>query len=74
MRQLRRLSIAVVLTFMLATAAFAGSTIDCPAPPPVTASSANGIVETPNDQQSLVATNDEVDVAVSLLQSLLLVF
>ena len=79
MKKLRQFSMAVVITLMLSLSAFAGI-METPAPlpnPSGTASSSmstTGIMETPRDQQDSASTNPIVDVALSLLQSVLSVF
>ena len=78
MRKLRHLSMAIVLTLMLGTSAFAGI-IDCPpapAAPPPPSITASGTVETPpSDVTAPVASTDPVvDIALALLQSALSLF
>ena len=78
MRKLRQLSVAVVLTLALSASAFAGTIGTSPeAPPPEPPSAtATGIIGTgPSDAQPVAATSDPVvEVALSLLQSVLLAF
>jgi hypothetical protein len=77
MRNLRQLSMAVVLTLALSASAFAGiigtsPEAPPPEPPPATAT---GTIETPPTTQSVAElSNPVVDVALSLLQSVLLAF
>ena len=80
MRNLRKLSMAVVLTLMLGTYALAG-TIETPpgtieTPPAPQSATATGIIECPpSDAQPLAAPTDPVvDFAFSLMQSILSVF
>ena len=77
MRRLRQLSMAVLLTLMLGTYAFAGI-IDyppAPAPPPSSVTSTGTIETPPSFQQSLAASTDPVvDVALNLLQGALSLF
>lgn len=76
MRKLRKLSMAVVLTLTFGTCALAGiiETPPAPAPPPPSAT-ATGIIDTPPSDAQPVATTDlVVDVALNLLQSMLLAF
>jgi hypothetical protein len=79
MRRLRRLSMAVVLTFMLGTYALAGI-IDCPPgtieTPPAPQASATGTIDTPPSGAQPVApvTDPVVDIALDLLQSALSLF
>ncbi len=79
MRNLRQLSMAVVLTLTLGTYALAG-TIDtppAPAPPPESPSvTATGITDTPPSGAESVnpATAPVIDVALNLLQSVLSLF
>jgi len=76
MRKLRQLSMAVVFTLALSASVFAGIIGGGPEPPPPppepAAATATGTIET----TQLVAdpTNPVVDVALNLLQSLLLAF
>jgi len=76
MRKLRQLSMAVVFSLMLANGAFAGSIGTPPEPPPEPPSlTATGIIETPpSDAQPVAASDLVVDVALNLLQSMLLAF
>ena len=76
MRKLRQLSMALMLTLVLATCAFAGIIGTGPEPPPEPASApATGTIETPPTTQSVAEPSDPVvDVALSLLQSVLLAF
>ena len=75
MRRLQQLSMAAVLTLILATGALAGIMETPPAPeaPPATAT---GTVETvPSDQQaSAVSSESATEVALDLLQSALSMF
>ncbi len=75
MRRLQQLSMAAVLTLMLATGALAGimETPPSPAAPPATAT---GTVETaPSDQQASAVPSESVaEVALNLLQSALSMF
>ncbi len=77
MRKLRQLSIAVILTLVLSTYAFAGI-IECPpAPQPEPPSATTtGITDTPPSEAQLVAapTDPVVDIALNLLQSVLSAF
>ncbi len=81
MRKLRQLSVAVVFTLALSVSAFAGIIGGGPEPPPApteppsATATATGTIETPPTTQ-LVAepSNPVVDVALSLLQSVLLAF
>jgi hypothetical protein len=80
MKKLKQLSLATVLTFMLATCAF-GGIIGCPAvppPPPPDSSSAMApeIIDTPRaaTQSPGLASDSITEVALSLLQSVLSVF
>lgn len=75
MRKLRQLSMAVVLTLMLANAAFAGTIGTGPEPPPEPPSAtAPGIIDTPPSDAQPAPTDPVVDIALNLLQSLLSVF
>jgi hypothetical protein len=77
MRKLRQLSMAVMLTLVLATCAFAGIIGGGPEPPPAPPSAtATGITDTPpSDAQPVAAPSDlVVDIALNLLQSVLLAF
>lgn len=70
MRKLRKLSMAVVLTFLLGTGALAGITETPPAPPPEPPSATEtGIVETPPsiDQPVAAPADSVVDIALDLL-------
>ena len=75
MRRLQQLSMAALLTLILATGALAGIMETPPAPeaPPATAT---GTVETvPSDQQaSAVSSESATEVALDLLQSALSMF
>jgi hypothetical protein len=80
MRQLQQLSMAVVLSAMLATGAFAGiiqTPVAPPAPAPPSAT-ATGIIQTgiqtPSDQQNLSPSEAFAEATVNLLRSLLSVF
>ena len=79
MRKLQQLSMAVVFTLALSASAFAGIIGGGPEPPPAPpeppSATATGTIETPPTTQ-LVAepSNPVVDVALSLLQSMLLAF
>ena len=77
MRKLRQLSMAVMLTLVLATCAFAGIIGGGPEPPPEPPpASATGIIETPpSDAQPVApATDPVVDIALNLLQGVLSLF
>ena len=83
MRKLQQLSMAVVLTLMLATGAFAGimqTGATSPAPPDPPSATApgimqTGITQTPSDQQNSAAPSDALaEVALNLLQSVLSLF
>ena len=79
MRKLRQLSMAVVFTLSLSMSAFAGIIGGGPEPPPPPAepasATATGTIETPPNTQSVAEpSNPVVDVALSLLQSVLLAF
>lgn len=82
MRRLQRLSIAAVLTLMLATAALAGimetppGTIDTPPEPQAASVTSTGITDTPpsNQQNSASSSESVATVALNLLQSVLSVF
>ena len=77
MRKLQRLSIALVLTLAFAAGAF-GGIIGCPPePPPPPSADATGIIGTvPGDTQPAAAPTDHpiVNIALGLLQNVLLVF
>ena len=74
MRRFRQLSMALVLALTLANGAFAGTIGTGPEPPPEPAS-ATGTIETPPTTQLVAEPSDPVvDVALSLLQSVLLAF
>lgn len=81
MKKIQQLSMVAVLTFMLATSAFAGDIPIgiAPPPPPGSSSPAPGQIETPGDaatpgitQTPGLASVEEV--ALNLLQSMLSVF
>lgn len=81
MRKLKQLSMAVALTLMLTTGAFAGimeTGAPSPAPPPSAATAGiiqTGIIQTPSDQQNSVGTSNAfAEVALNLLQSVLSAF
>jgi hypothetical protein len=78
MRKLWKLSMAVVLTLVLAPYALAGITDTPPAPlpPPEPPASAMGIIEAPpSSAETVTLTNDPfVDVALNLLQGALSLF
>ncbi len=76
MRKLRQLSMAVVFTLALSASAFAGIIGGGPEPPPAPPSAtATGIIGTSPSTESIApATDPVVDVALNLLQSLLLAF
>ncbi len=80
MTNLRRISVAVVLTFVLAAYGFAGTigtSPEAPPPPPEPSSvTATGIIGGgPGDTQPVaVPTDPVVSIALDLLQSVLLAF
>ncbi len=77
MRKLRQLSMAVVFALMLANGAFAGTIGTGPEPPPEppSATAPGSIGTPPSDAQTVAAPSDlVVDIALNLLQSLLLAF
>ncbi len=79
MRKLRQLSMAVVFTLALSASAFAGIIGGGPEPPPAPpeppSATATGIIGTsPSAEPMAPATDPVVDVALNLLQSLLLAF
>jgi hypothetical protein len=77
MRKLRQLSMAVLLTLVLATCAFAGIIGGGPEPPPEPPSATEpGITNTPpSGAQSVTAPTDPVvDIALNLLQGALSLF
>jgi len=76
MTKLRKMSMAVVLALMLAPSALAGITDYPPAPaPPPSSATAMGIIDTPpSAAQPVTASDLVVDVALDLLQSVLLAF
>jgi hypothetical protein len=77
MRKLQQLSMAVVLTLMLATGALAGiiQTPAAPPPPDPPSATAPGIIHTPSDQQNSAAPSEAfAEATLNLLQSLLSVF
>jgi hypothetical protein len=76
MTKLRKMSMALVLALMLAPSALAGITDYPPAPPPPPPSpTATGTIGTgPSDAQPVAASDLVVDVALNLLQSMLLAF
>jgi hypothetical protein len=81
MRQLRQLSLGIVLTFVLGTYAFAGIVDTPPAPAnPVSttalaSATATGIIEPPSGQQNTCASSDSVTNAVlNLIQAVLTAF
>lgn len=74
MRKLRKISMAVVLTFALCASAFAGIIGTGPEPPPEPPpTTATGIIGTPpSDAQPVTpATDPVVDIALNLLQGAL---
>jgi hypothetical protein len=77
MRTIRQLTMAVVLTLTLSASAFAGiigTTPEAPSPESSSAS-ATGIIGTSPSAESIAPAPDPVvDVALNLLQSLLLAF
>ena len=77
MRMLQQLSMAVVLTLALSASAFAGIIGTTPEAPPAESSSASatGIIgTTPSAEPIAPAPGPVVDIALNLLQSLLLAF
>ncbi len=83
MCKLRQLSLAIVLTCLLSTCAFAGIVDTPPAPAPenppsatpLASATATGIIETPSDQQNPGASSDSVtNVVLNLLQTGLALF
>ena len=77
MRRFRQLSMAVLLTLMLASGAFAGTIGTGPEPPPAPPSAtATGIIGAPPSEAQPVAapTDPVVDFAFNLMQSILSVF
>jgi len=77
MRNIRQLTMAVVLTLALNASAFAGIIGTTPeAPPPESSSaSAMGIIgTTPSAEPIAPAPNPVVDIALNLLQNFLLAF
>lgn len=74
MKTLQQICMAVVLTLMLATGAFAGI-IHTPAPPPPDSETTPGVTSTAVDAQgSGTSSCSGTEVALYLLQSLMLVF
>ncbi|MGZ5435657.1 MAG: hypothetical protein ACXWID_09340 [Pyrinomonadaceae bacterium] len=74
MRKLRLLSMAVVLALTLAAPALAGIT-DTPPAPPSESVTATGIIECPPSAQATSdATDPVIEFALTVLQSVLLVF
>ena len=77
MRRLRQLSMAVLLTLMLASGAFAGTIGTGPEPPPAPPSAtATGTIDTPpSDAQPVAtATDPVIDIALNLLRGALSLF
>ena len=76
MLNLRKLSMAVVLTLALSASAFAGIIGTGPEPPPEQPSAtAPGIIDTPpSAQPEAPATDPVVDIALNLLQGALSLF
>lgn len=77
MRRLRQLSLAIMLTLVLATCAFAGIIGGGPEPPPEPPSAtATGTIDTPPSgaQPVAPATDPVVDIALYLMQSVLSLF
>jgi hypothetical protein len=80
MRKLQKLSMAAVLTLMLATGAFAGiiqtgEAPPAPPDPPAPGIIQTGIAQTPSDPQNSPAPSDALaEIALSLLQDMLSVF
>ncbi len=77
MRTLRKLTIAVLLAFVVSAPAFAGIISGPPdTPPPPSSAMATGIVDAPpSDAQPVtLATDPLVDVALKLLQGALSLF
>lgn len=78
MRKLRQLSMSVMLALVLATCAFADAGIigtSPEAPPEPQSATAPGTIETPPSAESAGAPTDPVvDLALNLLQSVLLAF
>ena len=72
MRKLRRLNMAVVLTFAFSASAFAGIIPTTPESDPPPSVAVTGITETPPSGQPVVAPRDPVaSIALSLLQTVL---
>ncbi len=72
MRKLRRLNMAVVLTFAFSASAFAGIIPTTPGSDPPPSVAVTGITDTPPSDQPVVAPSDPVaSIALSLLQTVL---